>query len=201
MLIWVTQAPRKLGRMNKSKTETIWVVFLRGINVGGHHKVPMQQLRSVFNRLGMKNITTVLNSGNLIFHLPENKKLPTTSALEKILLDEFGFPIPVILVNAKSCRAMLELNPFKDEIETKDTRWYVSFLKQETTVSIDIPWTSGDGSFRIIHATPSAVFSVLDLSVAQTTLGMNMLEKLYGKEITTRNWNTLMKLKPFLLPE
>ncbi|MGY8913954.1 MAG: DUF1697 domain-containing protein, partial [Flavobacteriales bacterium] len=47
-----------------------YIAFLRGINVGGHHKVPMAVLKTEFEKLGFKNIVTLLNSGNILFEGP-----------------------------------------------------------------------------------------------------------------------------------
>jgi uncharacterized protein (DUF1697 family) len=60
-----------------------------------------------------------------------------------------------------------------------------------------MPWSSADGSFRIFKIKNTVVFSVLNLEVTQTPRGMEMLEQFFGKDITTRNWNTVEKLKPY----
>jgi len=51
------------------KRKEKYVAFLRGINVGGHHKVPMADLRKELEKLGFENVMTLLNSGNIIFEV------------------------------------------------------------------------------------------------------------------------------------
>ena len=53
--------------MNNNPVLHKYVALLRGINVGGHHKVPMAELRKELENLGFTNIVTILNSGNVIF--------------------------------------------------------------------------------------------------------------------------------------
>ena len=77
-----------------------------------------------------------------------------------------------------------------------DIRLYVTFLSWKTGPgTISIPYSSQKKEFRIIHATPYEVLSVLDLSKGKgTTDLMNILEKEFGSYVTTRNWNTVQKL-------
>ena len=63
------------------------VAFLRGINVGGHHKVPMQDLCIAFEKLGFENVQTVLNSGNIIFDADIN----SSEDLEKLISEKIAF--------------------------------------------------------------------------------------------------------------
>jgi len=171
-----------------------YVAFLRGINVGGHHKVPMIQLKEVFAQLGYLNPTTILNSGNVIFESISTLVNESVNQIEHTLQKKFGFPIPVLLLSADDVSDIFQLNPFKKEEVTKNTRLYVSFLKKATSQKMEMPWMSDDQSFRIIKVTKKAVFSVLNLEATATPKGMESLEKFFGKDITTRNWNTLERM-------
>ena len=53
--------------MSSIKSTERYVAFLRGINVGGHHKIPMADLRRALEELGFRKVVTLLNSGNVIF--------------------------------------------------------------------------------------------------------------------------------------
>ena len=77
---------------------------------------------------------------------------------------------------------------------TKDTRLYISFLPEERQADLTIPWTSEDGSFRILKKEGRNIFSTLDLSLSKTPKAMEILEKTYGKDMTTRNWNTIARI-------
>jgi uncharacterized protein (DUF1697 family) len=171
-----------------------YIAFLRGINLGGNHKLPMADLKDEVLKLGFEKPETLLNSGNLVF---EGDFVPL-DVLEKELSDHlrrvFGFPVPVLLRSPDVVMDLIHKNPFSDVKVTKDIRLYVSFLASEPQVQLDLPWASGDSSYRILECRGRTVCSVLDLSNSQTTKGMDALEQLYGKNITTRNFNTIKRI-------
>ncbi|MBL8003552.1 MAG: DUF1697 domain-containing protein [Candidatus Kapabacteria bacterium] len=170
------------------------IAFLRGINVGGNHKVPMADLRSKMTDWGYENVKTILNSGNVVFDCRQTK-LPTIEAtLEAQLSEAFGFPIPVILRTKDEIADLVRDNPFEKIEMHSDLRLYVSFLKTQPNVSISLPFISDDSSFQILAIRNCDIVSVLDVSKGKTVNGMNDLEKLFGKNITTRNWNTIIKV-------
>lgn len=80
------------------KTEKeIYIAFLRGINVGGHHKVPMSELKKEFQKLGFENIVTLLNSGNIIFEGSSNNTTSLEQQISTHLENVFGFSILTII--------------------------------------------------------------------------------------------------------
>ena len=171
-----------------------YVAFLRGINVGGHHKVPMADLRQRMAMLGFTEITTLLNSGNIIFSTVEGKISQLEKRIAHDLEQHFEFPVPVLVRRAEEIEELITAQPFSEVEVTKDTRLYVSFLKEDRPHDLSLPWTSEDRSFRILQIHNRIICSVLDLSVTKTPKGMDALEQLFGKNITTRNWNTLLRI-------
>tara|TARA_R110002050_G_scaffold152777_1_gene280304 strand:- start:47737 stop:48336 length:600 start_codon:yes stop_codon:yes gene_type:complete len=186
------------NRADIYKTNTMsetYVALLRGINVGGHHKVPMADLRTTMEKMGFEKVQTLLNSGNVIFEGTFYLKTAPEEQLSTGLEKAFGFPIPVLIRTADDIRQLIRSQPFKGVEETKDTRLYVSFLKQNPKTRIELPWTADDGSFRILSVYQKAICSVLDLSVTNTVKGMDALGQLFGKAtMTTRNWNTIKRI-------
>lgn len=170
------------------------IAFLRGINVGGHHTVPMVSLREVLNELNCKNVKTLLNSGNIIFDSSEKDIQSFESKIENLLTKSFGFPIPVILKKKTEILELVDKDPFKSVSVNKDTRLYVSFLKHSPETKLKLPYTSKDNAYKILSIENNTILSVLDLSTSRTTKAMDDLEKNFGKEITTRNWNTIVKI-------
>ena len=175
-----------------------FVAFLRGINVGGNHKVPMEQLKIEMTKLGYKDVVTILNSGNVVFKAPIAKEhiieLAISSHLEKV----FGFKIPTLIRSNEVISSLLLNDPFKGIAVTKDVRLYVSFLKDPAQTIITLPHISADSSFKIISVEEKVVCSVLDLSLNSSPKAMDALEILFGKNITTRNWNTVVKVMAVL---
>lgn len=154
----------------------------------------MADLRRLMEKMGFNQITTILNSGNVIFQTPTEKEGALEPVIAQELLSHFGFPIPVIVRKADVISDLLQRNPFHTIEVTKDIRLYVSFMKDEPSTELVLPFTSEDSSFRILEVQDRIIYSVLDLSVSQTPKGMDTLEQLFGKNITTRNWNTLQRI-------
>ena len=164
--------------MNRPEKMTKYVALLRGINVGGHHKVPMAELRLALEKINLKNVVTLLNSGNVLF---ESDSGNLENTMEEHLEKTFGFPIPILLRKYQTIVELYTNNPFKNIKVTKDIRLYLSFLKNETDTHIKLPYKSDDQSFEIIEQRIGIICSVLDLSVTKTPKAMDALEKFYGK--------------------
>lgn len=171
-----------------------YVAFLRGINVGGHHKVPMAELRQEIASLGFENIVTILNSGNVIFDAPGDNLQAIEDQLSIHLENYFGFAIPIILKQADTILNLFQQDPFKDFTLTKETRFYISFLKKDMDSPLVLPWSSEDKSYQILSKQDGMILSVLDLSISGTPKAMETLEQQFGKGITTRNWNTIGRI-------
>jgi len=174
--------------------EQSYVAFLRGINVGGHHKVPMAALRTEMERMGFEKIITLLNSGNVIFTGTPKEENRLESDIALHLKKVFGFAIPVRVRNAGEILALTAANPFEGIEVTRDLRLYISFLKEVPENKLTLPWVSEDKSFRIVDIRGKEVCSVLDVSVTKTPKGMEMLEQFFGGDITTRNWKTINRI-------
>ena len=181
--------------MKKRMPVEKYIAFLRGINVGGHHKVPMLELRKEMEKLKFENVVTLLNSGNIIFDAAADDTENLEKKLSEHLEKTFSFPIPVILRRAEMINEFVIDKPFESVLITKDIRLYVSFLHGDIEADLALPWLSDDKSFKIICKKNKTIFSILDLSLSQTPKAMGVLEKYYGKDITTRNWNTIKRIK------
>lgn len=150
----------------------------------------MGELKKQFGKLGFKNVKTVLASGNVIFDGEAEKLQLIPDHLDK----SFGFKIPVITIPFDKIEEIIKYDPFGKIEVTPKTRLYVTFLATEQKSNLSIPFTTDDGSFSIIRQTGSFLFSVLDLEKTSTVDAMNILEKEFGKNITTRNYNTVQKI-------
>lgn len=175
-------------------TANKFIAFLRGINVGGHHKVPMAELRLALEQLGFEQVITLLNSGNIIFDAPSSDPNELEAVISEKLASTFGFPVPTIIRKANMIQHLFDDAPFQDIEIHKDIRLYVSFLMGDNQSDLELPWTSSDSSFSILSERNKTIISVLDLSVTKTPKAMEIMEKSYGKDITTRNWKTIERI-------
>jgi uncharacterized protein (DUF1697 family) len=180
------------GGSNPSPSATI--ALLRGVNVGGHKKIPMAALKRAFEAMGFQDVRTALASGNVIFET-SSKDPRLDLAISRGLEKTFGFPVPVILRTVRELRAIVDSDPFRSVPSAPDVKPCVTFLpeKKPGRSRVRLP-TPGPG-FRVLRVTPGEVFSVVKLSEdGRTPDLMAFLERAFGKGITTRTWPTVIKL-------
>ena len=108
-----------------------YIAFLRGINVGGKHKVPMKDLKMLLKKNNYQNIITLLNSGNIIFDLAEAPSAKIQQELSNLFEENFGFAIPTVVKTKTEIEKMLAENPFQSIEMNKNIRLYVGFLYED----------------------------------------------------------------------
>ncbi len=180
-----------------------YVAFLRGINVGGNKIIKMAELKKAFESIGFLQVQTVLASGNVLF-ASELTNLDTILKQIEINLEKaVGTKSPVILRTGGDIQHLIRTKPFKNIDVTVQTRLYVTFLSQDPTLNVKstlkIPYTSPEKDIRILSVTKQEVLSVMTASSRHNSLDlMKILETEFGKSITTRNWNTVIKIGKIL---
>jgi uncharacterized protein (DUF1697 family) len=172
-----------------------YVAFLRGINVGGNKQVPMERLKKAFESLGFQNVRTILATGNVLFDATSASVAALAGKIEDKLKRTFGFEIGTMVRTLKELQALAASNPFKGIQVTPETRLYVTFLAEKPASKLKIPCSTPLKDFQILRVTPTEVCSVVTLSPARRTVDiMAVIEKEFGKRVTTRNWNTVARV-------
>ncbi len=155
----------------------------------------MPDLKKALEGLGCTDVRTVLASGNAMFNSPDKDISALAKKIEAKLEKTFGFPVRTLLRTQGQIDTLIASNPFKGIKVTKETRLYVTFLPDEPKGKMKLPYTSRDGNFRILKMTDDALVSVLTVTPGMGSVdAMAIIEKTYGKDVTTRNWNTIVKM-------
>ncbi len=172
-----------------------YVAFPRGINVGGHNKLKMEDLRRGFASWGFQNVKTLLASGNIIFEAQDSDPNVLAEIVGRRIAETFGMDVSVIVRTLNQIKRILDTNPFDGVTITKQTRLYVSFLPGRHQSKLKFPYESLEKDFKILSAMEREVYSVLTLNPQSGSIkAMGILEKEFGRNITTRNWNTITKI-------
>lgn len=172
------------------------VAFLRGINVGGHKPVRMDGVRRAFQALGFRNVKTLLASGNVLFESRASNRTALVAKIEQKLAAACGHEISVILHSIEELERLAATQPFRAIRVTPRTRLFVTFLSAPPRSKLKIPYLSPDRSYRILTVRDRAVCSVLTVGPqwSKNLRQMNILEKEFGKKITTRSWSTVLRI-------
>jgi len=88
------------------------VAMLRGVNVGGHNRVPMEELRKLCASLKLRGAQTYVQSGNVIFKTDEKDLVALAKRIEGAIAKKFGFQTDVVLRSAAELRGVVARNPF-----------------------------------------------------------------------------------------
>jgi uncharacterized protein (DUF1697 family) len=175
---------------------TMYAAFFRGINVGGHRPTRMADVVRAFESLGFKNVKTLLASGNVVFEAPRGSREQLVSRINDKLVKNCGHEIHTIVRTMDELRSLAASEPFKAIRVTPHTRLFVTLLSKKPVTTLKIPYLSPDKSFRILSVGDGVVCSVLTVGPqwAKNLRQMDILEKEFGKEVTTRSWSTVLRI-------
>ena len=174
-----------------------YVAFLRGINVGGNALIKMTELKKAFEALGFSKVTPVLASGNVIFE--SDNDLDLKQRIEAMLAKRFKIQATAIIRSAPDISALLKSNPFQNPKLSAPTKVQVTFLTEEKNQKAKYPIRIPAQDFEIMQVSSRELVSAVNLAgIARTPELMSFLEKNFGKNITTRTWNTIEKIAKLL---
>lgn len=174
-----------------------YAALLRGINVGGNKLLKMADVKKAFEDLGFREVKSIGASGNIVFTHSSQDLMELAKAVETGLREKFEMPISVIVRPIEFLRELVQSDPFQGLKVTPETRLHVTFFNAPARPRnhIAIPYNSPTKIFRIVKLTEAELFTVVDLSTGGSTVdAMAFIEKEFGKNLTTRTWNTIAKI-------
>lgn len=176
---------------------TVYVAMLRGINVGGHNKVRMTELKSMFQAIGMSRVQTYIQSGNVLFESTDDTDV-LRPAIEQEIERVFSLSLTVMVRTSADLRRIIENCPFAEEVRTVaqaaaevETLHVSLLLERPTQEGIEqlSRYSSDVDEFRIVDR---EVYLLLREGVRNSKLA-NQLSRL-NIPSTMRNWKTMNKL-------
>jgi uncharacterized protein (DUF1697 family) len=172
-----------------------YIAFLRGINVGGHNKIKMDDLTRLFESLALKNVATFIQSGNVVFETAAGKNADALARrIGNALQKSLGSEVPVFLRTLSEFQEMVKLDPFKAIKADAGDKKYVVFLYAEPGREPVLPLRADREGLEAFHIRKREVF-VLSRNVnGRFGYPNNFIERELGVAATTRNWTTVSKL-------
>ena len=171
-----------------------YISILRGINVGGQRMIKMDALRQLYASLGFENISTYIQSGNVIFLSKPEKVEVLAGVIAKKIAETFGFDVPTIVIEKADYQEMISKNPFLAEITKDPAHLHITFLSetpiQENVDKIAISQYLPD-EFRMIG---KVVYLYCPNSYSNSKLTNSFFESKLKVTATTRNWKTTQEL-------
>ncbi len=170
-----------------------YVALLRGVNVGGKNKLPMQALIGICTEAGCIAVQTYIQSGNVIFQAPSETAKEISLKIAALMTERFGYRVPVVLRTAKQLEEAIRGNPFLEQNVPAETL-HVMFLaappSPEQVASLD-PGRSAPDTFAVRG---QEIYLHLPNGVKDTKLTNAYFDTKLAIVSTSRNWKTVTTL-------
>jgi uncharacterized protein (DUF1697 family) len=172
---------------------TVFIALLRGINMGGHKKLAMRELRAVAEELGCEDVRTLLNSGNMVFKSRSRAESRIDPALEMAIYERFGIKTGVMIRSADEWKKIVTGNPFVEASKKAGSRIAVTFFK-------DKPQTKNLATLkRLIAGSDNILMNDREIYVFfpegfAKAGNQPPFAKILQTDLTARSWSTVVKI-------
>ena len=171
-----------------------YLALLRGINVGGNNVIRMTDLKDCFERSGLTDVTTFIQSGNVVFTAKEGNASRLAAKIEKALSSRFSYSARVMLVTHAQLRRTVREAPKGFGSSPAKFRYNVIFLKEPLTAKEAMKSVSVRPGVDAAHAGKGVLyFSHLIARASQSRLSKLAGTPAYAS-MTIRNWNSTTRL-------
>ena len=175
-----------------------YVALFRGINVSGKNIIPMKELKMVLEQMGLLNVETYIQSGNVVFTAHNTNAITLQQQIEASVLDAFELKIKILVCTRETLLRILQNQPFDITHQDDTKKVYFTFLFEppanENIAAMRAAVTSNDR----FSTSEGMVYVFCDQGYGKTQLSGSFLERKLQVLTTTRNWNTLLKLEQML---
>jgi uncharacterized protein (DUF1697 family) len=173
---------------------TTHIALLRAVNVGGHAKLPMADLRAFFARLGLTDAQTLLQTGNVVF----GGATRTSAGLERLLESEaakhLGVETAFVVRSAREWKTLVAANPFREMAARDPSHLLVMFLKNKADPRKLKALQAAISGREVVRVKGRQAYITYPDGIGTSRLTHAILERALGSRGTSRNWNTVLKL-------
>lgn len=172
-----------------------YVAMIRGV---GPENPNMKGAKLVlaFEEMGFANVRSFLTSGNVLFESAITDTAKLEAIAEEALPRLLDFSRDVFIRSEADLQAIVDAQPFGDLKHENAGKTYltVTFFKKPPKLGFKLPYQPEGKSFTLLTEVNGALCCKVDLSVGKTPDLMGWLERQFGKQLTTRTWNTIQRL-------
>ncbi len=169
-----------------------YIALLRGVNVGGH-VVKMADLRAQFQALGLEDVRTYIQSGNVFFTANESDREALSDRIERHLEKRLGYEVATCLRTPQEVRKTMARNPFDGLTVTPDMRLCVVFTRDPIPKGLSLPLVSSKKDLEILSTTRREAFVVWHVINGRPPSSA-FLDQSLGKKTTSRFYHTMAKI-------
>ncbi len=176
----------------------VQIALLRGINVGGRKQVAMADLRDFLTQLGLGDVQSLLQSGNLVFRSDTRSGAALERTLETEAAKRLGLETDFFVRSAAEWQTIVARNPFPEEAERDPGHLVVMILKGAPAAREVKALQDAIIGRELVRADGRAAYIVYPDGIGRSRLTNAVVEKALSTRGTGRNWNTVLKLVALL---
>lgn len=173
---------------------TTHVALLRAINVGGRNRVSMSDLRALLADLGLANIRSLLQTGNVVFDSRGRSPAELERLLAGAAVDRLGLETVFLVRTAGEWDEVVAANPFPAEAESDPGHLVVMPLKEAPDRDRVSELEAAIAGREVIRARDRELYIVYPDGIGRSRLTSAAIERRLATQGTARNWNTVVKL-------
>ncbi|WML48583.1 DUF1697 domain-containing protein [Neobacillus sp. PS3-34] len=174
---------------------TNYIALLRGINVGGHNIIKMQELRTVLTNMGLEQVRTYIQSGNVLFQSDKNASR-LSELIEQEINNAFGFSVTVILRTEKEWEQLIKNCPYPVDSLLEGESVHVACLAEQPKQEAIDHLLQFKSDLDECYIEGKEIYFYFRQSIRDSKLA-SQLPKI-GVPATVRNWKTILKLEAML---
>jgi uncharacterized protein (DUF1697 family) len=180
----------------------IYISMLRGINIGPHKRIKMDDLRKSFEALGFEQIKTYIQSGNVVFKTRRTSTTLLSKRIEEKIVGDFGFSVSVISRSSDEMAKAVESNPFLNRRgSANDPNKQIDPEKLHLMFLSEVPAPAALKKLSDLVEAPDRCLSIdreiyfyLPNGVSRSILTKKPVDRLLAVVTTMRNWKTVNSL-------
>jgi uncharacterized protein (DUF1697 family) len=177
---------------------TAVVALFRGINVGGNHKVRMDELKALHVTLGLRDVVSYIQSGNVVFTSEDEEAAHLRKRIEEEFEKTFGFRSEALLRTSAELNEIIARSPFEGQSD-KEPKWIaVTFLADHPESTAQEALLNSYAGPEEIHFHGKEMYIYYTEGMGRSKLTNNFIEKKLKTVGTTRNWNTILQLQAMM---
>jgi uncharacterized protein (DUF1697 family) len=173
---------------------TTYVALLRAVNLAGYQRVAMADLRALVDGLGLADVRTLLQSGNVVFRGRDRATGPLEALLEAEAKKRLALDTAFLVRTAREWRTIVSENPFPREAVSDPGHLLVMCLKSVPKPSAVTALGAALRGPEVLRARGRELYIVYPDGVGRSKLTGALIEKKLATRGTARNWNTVLKL-------
>jgi len=175
-----------------------FVSLLRGINVSGKNAIAMAELRALYEQLGLSEVRSYVQSGNVLFASRSGSPGALEKKIEAAVAKTFGASVTVLVRKGSEIERLLRENPFATEPKIDPTKLHVTFLAKKPSAAALAKLAEVTCGRERFHAAGHHIYLHCPDGYGRAKLNNNLLERKLAVAATTRNWRTVTRLVEML---